>query len=354
MKKINVALVGIGSVSASLVEGLAYQSKISSNAGVMIPKILGYNLRDIKIVCGFDIAKNKVNQPISNAIYAKQNIFIKNKEVKKSDVKNVAPGIVYQGKLIEKLDEKYVKMCGGLSNYTEDIKALLYENKVDVLVNLIPTGLEKSAVFYANNALDCNIAFVNGIPAKIFRDQKIRREFVRKNIPIFGDDIKSQLGTTLIHRTLLNTIKSRGGVIENTSQINIGGNMDFMNLENNSYSKMESKYYALSSYSDNNKTFVKNIYNSLKGPLKDAFIEVNLRLFNKSKINIKIMFTSDDKSNAAGCIVDLIRFAKALKKDKLTEDKLNLVSSLYMKSPKTQLDEAEVYYKLSKIARGQL
>lgn len=314
---------------------------------------MGYKTHDIRIVCGFDVARNKVERPLSEAIYAKQNIFNKNNNISKKSIKEIANGMVYKGKILDGISEEYLhilenKVC---SDSTLDVSEILKENNVDVVINLLPTGALNASRFYCEEALKAKVSFLNCIPSLIFRDNDIRRKFLDISLPILGDDIKSQLGTTIIHRSILNAIKLRGGEIENTTQINMGGNMDFFNLDSRYKTKIESKKYSLSIFCNPEKVFVKNIFNPLKGPLKYASIDVLARVFGDSPLDIKITFTSDDKANASGCIVDLVRFSKALLEDKIeiNYETLNLISSFYMKSPDKQEDENDAFKKLTEI-----
>lgn len=352
-KEIRVCVVGVGSVVSNFVEGLAYYRLNATTDGIIFDEIFGYDVSDISLVCGFDIASNKIGKPIYEAIYVQQNKFVKNPHLQKDErakniLKKIASGIVYPGILSDNKEYALLLRRQGIGVTTAsnklEIKKVLEENEVDVVVNLIPTGSNITSREYAYISLDANVAFVNGIPAKIFRDAKIRRAFLEKNLPLLGDDLKSQVGTTIVHRSILSGLTMRGMKIGMTSQINMGGNMDFLNLESKSESKIASKKYALSLYTETENAYVRNIYAAPLGPIKIAYIEVIGRVFGGSPVKLFMRLESDDKANAAGCIADLVRFAKGLnERSAISEDALNFISAFYMKSPAVQVDDRRAY-----------
>ena len=356
MGKISVGIIGLGSVASNLIESLVYYKKSHSDKGIIIDQIFGYRVEDIEIKCAFDVASDKIGKDIADAIYSTQNIFERNPSISRDDVKQLQKGKVFGGNLKDGIDDNYRKKLREfgaevLSN-SNSLSDVFQENQIDVLLNLTPVGAVEDSLHYAEEALKGGIAFINCNPTSILRNDKIRQEFIENRIPLLGDDIKSQLGTTLIHRSLLSTIRSRGSEIDRTSQINMGGNMDFFNLDNRSATKIESKKFALSQFVRREKVFVKNAYNSNYGSLKRAYIDVNARVFGNSPLDIRIFFESDDKANASGCIADLVRFAKGFSDGEIrvSEENLNTVSSFYMKSPVKQQDEVETLDRLRSIS----
>ncbi|PKM92442.1 MAG: hypothetical protein CVU81_00430 [Euryarchaeota archaeon HGW-Euryarchaeota-1] len=354
-KKIRVALIGIGSVAAGLIEGLAYYKKQNTKEGLIFPNICGYELNDIKIVAGFDVFKNKIKL-LSTAIYAPQNIFVKNNLIDMDDVKKVVEGEVYPGKRLDGVDSRYVKKVSQFSKefkYSDEKEILknIENNDVEVIINLLPTGASNASEFYSKLALSANCAFINAIPSPIFKNNNIREAFIKNKIPLFGDDIKSQVGATMMHRAILNAITSRGGKINCTTQRNDGGNMDFYNLEKRNEEKKKTKIHSLSSFvKKENITYNVN-YDELKNGLKYAYIDVSATIFGNSPLIFNALLIVNDKPNAAACLVDLIMLGKAFLENKieLNEKNLNLVSSFYMKSPIKQIDEYRSKNELEKL-----
>jgi len=347
MGKIKVCLLGVGSVASNFIESLAYYRKFKDTKGLIFEKILGYSIDDIIITCGVDIASNKINKPISEVINSPQNIYIRNDNISTKDIKRICKGVVYKG-ILEDKNHNYVNILNNLGikveveKSYENLKAVLKREDIDVMVNLLPTGMNKTSKIYAKLSLEMGIPFVNSMPATIIRNRKILNAFIAKKIALIGDDLKSQVGTTIIHRALLKALKIRGAFITSTSQINMGGNLDFKNLEKESKTKIKSKKNALSLYVSKENTYVRNIFNPLFGALKKSFIEVEYRVFGNSPSKILVYLESDDKANASGCLADVVRWAHGLSTLGLVSYKtLTYISAFYMKSPPVQIDEEE-------------
>jgi myo-inositol-1-phosphate synthase len=222
-----------------------------------------------------------------------------------------------------------------------DPEALLKEFDVDVLVNLLPTGSIEATEFYAQAALQAGCAFINCIPTVLAQRAEMQEQFRNAGLPLFGDDIKSQIGTTIVHRTLLHMLESRGASLVSSSQVNIGGNTDFANFVYRAETKLVSKRKSLRRYvGDQVQSHVGHHYDPTKGPLKNAYIEIEARVFGNSPVKISLKLESDDKPNSAGSVVDLIRLAKgALERG--VGGFVPEVCGFYFKSPPEELDDLD-------------
>jgi myo-inositol-1-phosphate synthase len=221
------------------------------------------------------------------------------------------------------------------------VPALLKEYEADILVNLLPTGSIEATEFYARAALEAGCAFINCIPTVLAQRKDIQEEYQAAGLPVFGDDIKSQIGTTIVHRSLLHLLESRGARLMKTSQVNIGGNTDFANFVYRAETKLVSKRKSLRRYvGDMAESHVGHHYDPTKGSLKNAFIEIEAHVFGGSPVKISLKLESDDKPNSAGSVVDLIRVAKAAL-DRGIAGPVPEVCAFYFKSPPEELDDLE-------------
>jgi myo-inositol-1-phosphate synthase len=207
-----------------------------------------------------------------------------------------------------------------------------------VLVNLLPTGSVEATEFYANAALSAGCAFVNCIPTVLAQRDEVQRRFRDRRLPVLGDDIKSQLGTTILHRSLLQMLKLRGANLTQTSQINVGGNSDFANFVHRAETKLVSKRKSMASLIGDAPFHVGHHYDLTRGPHKHAFIDIDATVFGGSPVSISVKLESDDKPNSAGSVVDLIRIAKAAR-DARVGGVIPEACAFYMKSPPAEIDE---------------
>src|SRR5207302_10316780 len=225
--KVRVAVVGVGSCASSLVQGVRYSRDASpkeSVPGLMHVDLGGYHIRDIEFVAAFDIDKNKVGLDLSEAIFAKPNNTVKFSDVPKTGVK-VQRGMTHDG--IGKYLSDIVQKAPG---ETSDVVGILKKTKADVVVSYLPVGSEEATKWYVEQALTAGVGFVNCIPVFIAREPYWQKRFLDKNLPSIGDDIKSQVGATIIHRALTRLFRDRGVKLERTYQLNFGGNTDFLNM----------------------------------------------------------------------------------------------------------------------------
>ena len=336
-KGIRVAIAGLGNCASSLIEGIYYyRQNPETDDGLLFPSLAGYLVCDIEVVTAFDISSNKVGKSIGEAIYQTPNNFVRIPNVQVDGTARVFRGPTLDGnpehlaRFVHESDEKPV-----------DVISVLKGLDIDVLVNLLPTGSLEATEFYAHCALEADCAFINCIPTVLAQRSDMQELYRHRQLPLLGDDIKSQIGTTILHRALLHLLESRGAMLHKTSQVNIGGNTDFANFVYRAESKLVSKRKSLARYLHEDTDFhVGHHYDPTKGPLKNAFIEIEAGVFGASPVKISVKLESDDKPNSAGSVVDLIRIAKGA----VDRDMGGLVSdacAFYFKSAPNPMDDLQ-------------
>lgn len=335
-KPIRLAVAGLGNCASSLIEGLSfYRQNVGNDEGLLFPDLGGYTVRDIEVVAVFDISALKVGKPVSEAIYQTPNNFVRIPGVTVD-----CPVVVQRGPTLDG-NPPHLAIMVPESNAPEvNVVESLKTSHTQILVNLLPTGSIQATNFYAQAALEAGCAFINCIPTILAQQDEIQDRFKEKGLPILGDDIKSQLGTTILHRTLLQMLLLRGAHLVKTSQVNIGGNSDFANFVYRAETKLVSKRKSLAAYVDQTAMHVGHHYDVTKGPLKNAYIEIEANVFGGSPVKISVKLESDDKPNSAGSVVDLIRFAK-LALDRGMGGIIPEVCAFYMKSPPVPMEESE-------------
>jgi myo-inositol-1-phosphate synthase len=335
-RRIRLAIAGLGNCAASLIEGLCfYRQNPGNESGLLFPLLAGYSPRDIDVVVGFDISQAKVGAPVRQAIYQQPNNFVRIDDVQ---VDSIAP--VLRAPTLDGNPEHLACFVTESEQEPVDIAAALRDYRADVLINLLPTGSIEATEYYAQAALEAGCAFVNCIPSVLAQRPEIQQRFAEQGLPLLGDDIKSQIGTTILHRALLHLLESRGATLTKTSQVNIGGNTDFANFVYRAETKLISKRKSLARYVEGPTSHVGHHYDPTKGALKNAFIDIETRVFGGSPVKIAVRLESDDKPNSAGSIVDLIRLAQGARDRKIG----GIVAegcAFYMKSPPTQIDDLE-------------
>ena len=355
MAKIKIAIVGIGNCASSLVQGIEYyKNKDSKDAiGLMHWQIGGYKPYDIEIVGAFDIDKRKVGKDVSEAIFELPNcttIFCK--DIPRTGVK-VEMGAILDGfsEHMQDYEDRYTFVLSDEKEPSnEDCIRILKESGAEILLNYAPVGSENAARFYAECALEARLGFINNIPVFIASNPEWGKRFEREGIPIIGDDIKSQLGATIVHRVLANLFKARGVKLERTYQLNTGGNTDFLNMLNRSrvISKKESKTESVQSQLLEKRLEKENIH---IGPSdwvawqkdnKIGFIRMEGRLFGDVPMNIELRLSVEDSPNSGGVVIDAIRCCKlALERGK--GGILYSPSSYFMKHPPRQYTDDEAF-----------
>ncbi len=336
-RSIKVAIAGLGNCASSLIEGIHYyRENPDSEAGLLFPMLCGYSVCDIEVVIAFDISSRKVGKLIKEAIYQSPNNFVR---IPNIQVDGSAP--VFRGPTLDGNPEHLARFVSESPEEPADVASVLRDNNIEVLINMLPTGSLEATEFYAQAALEAGCAFINCIPTILAQRTEIQELYRQKQLPLLGDDIKSQIGTTILHRALLHLLESRGATLNKTSQVNIGGNTDFANFVYRAESKLVSKRKSLARYLNGEPEFhVGHHYDPTKGPLKNAFLEIEATVFGGSPLKISIKLESDDKPNSAGSVVDLIRIARGAI-DQGIGGYIPDACAFYFKSPPTPMDDLE-------------
>ncbi|MBN2541331.1 inositol-3-phosphate synthase [bacterium] len=349
MSKIKVAIIGVGNCASSLVQGTFYYKNAKETEkipGLMHVNLGGYHIRDIEFTAAFDIDKNKVKKDLGEAIYTKPNCTTKFADVPKLGVK------VYRGMTHDGLGKYLSEIIEKAPGPTDDIVGILKDTKTDVVINYLPVGSEEATKWYVEQILDAGCALVNCIPVFIAREKYWQKRFESRGLPVIGDDIKSQVGATILHRTLVNLFMDRGMPINKTYQLNVGGNTDFLNMLERSRleSKKISKTNAVTSQIEKRKLSIgaDDIY---VGPsdyvpwLKDnkiCFLRIEGKHFGDVPMNVEVRLSVEDSPNSAGVVIDAVRIAK-LALDNNISGTIKGPSSYFMKSPPVQYNDFEAY-----------
>ena len=357
MGKINVAVVGVGNCASALVQGIHYYRyrKPGEAVGLMHWDIAGYTPSDIDIVAAFDIDRRKVGQDVSEAIFALPNCT-------RLFCPDVPPTgtLVRMGRILDGLsdhmreyDDKVTFVPAEVPEPDQsEIVDPLKNTRTEILLNYLPVGSIEATQFYAECALEAGVALVNNIPVFIASHPKWASRFKNKNIPIIGDDIKSQLGATITHRILTDLFRKRGVKLERTYQLNTGGNTDFLNMLNRHRvaSKKTSKTEAVQSVAaqrlkDENIHIGPSDYVAWQKDNKVCFIRMEGKLFGDVPMNIDLRLSVEDSPNSAGVAIDAIRCVK-LALDRGQGGVLEGPSAYFCKHPPQQFPDDEAYRKI--------
>ncbi len=344
-KIINVAIVGVGDVASALVQGVENYKKNPDKTLGILPEITQYSLNDINFVLGIDVNSNKVGKDISEAIFAPPNC---NMTLFKPDYIG-AP--VVKGPILDGLDSN-IKNIIPVDNNQEPVDVVneIKKNKIDVTVILLPTGSHEAVKFYALSALEAGSCVINGMPSHVVKDPEIVEKAKKKNLTLLGDDVKSQIGATIIHRTLANLFPMRGAILDKTIQLDWGGSSDFCNLltsmPNGSLryeeGKRQSKTEAVISNLQNKDSVDCQIsavdYIPFLKNQKEAYMRLEGRVFGGAPVRIDITMFVEDGNNSAGIIADCIRISK-IARDRKIGGILQSACSFFAKHPPEQLDD---------------
>jgi myo-inositol-1-phosphate synthase len=337
--KINVAIVGVGNCASSLVQGVHYYAKAKENEfvpGLMHVNLGGYHIRDINFVAAFDIDKNKVGKDLARAIFTEPNNTFKFCEVPTTGVK-VHRGMTHDGlgKYLSQIIEK-------APGPTADIVKILKETKTDVVLNYLPVGSEMATKWYVEQILQAGCGMINCIPVFIASRQDWAARFADHGLPIIGDDIKSQVGATIVHRVLTNLFGDRGVKLERTYQLNFGGNTDFYNMLERE--RLESKKISKTNAVTSQLAYEMNPRDIHVGPSdyvpwlldrKFCHIRMEGRTFGDVPLNMEVKLEVWDSPNSAGVVIDAIRCCK-LALDRGLKGALEAPSAYFMKTPPVQ------------------
>jgi myo-inositol-1-phosphate synthase len=364
-RPINVALVGVGNCASSLVQGIAHYSNGGANEQIGLSHwdLGGYRPKDLRIVAAWDVDRRKVGRDVSEAIFEKPNctaIFCDH--VAETGAK-VRMGKVLDGfsDHMEGHDEdRTFLLADGQREPTQDeVVQVLRETGTDVLVNYLPVGSQKATEFYAECALEAKVAFVNCIPVFIGSDEGWAKRFEEAGVPVIGDDIKAQLGATIVHRVLTDLFHKRGVKLDRTYQLNTGGNTDFLNMLNRArlQSKKISKTEAVQSVAEH-RLDAENIhvgpsdYVAWQNDNKVCFLRMEGQLFGGVPMNLELRLSVEDSPNSAGVAIDMIRCAKVAK-DRGLAGAIHPAATAFCKHPPRQVPDDEAHVALEAFIRGE-
>jgi len=361
MGEIRVGIVGVGNCASALIQGIDYYTKRNGSdvSGLMHSDIGGYSAKDIKFVAAFDIDERKVGKSLREAIFAPPNC-----------TKPISPGVI--------LDPVMVSMGNPLDGISphmreypenkrfvladrppEDVRKILAERGVEILINYLPVGSEEAARFYARCCLETGVSLINCMPVFIASDPVWVEMFREKGIPVVGDDVKSQIGATIIHRTLARLFAERGVKIDRTYQLNTGGNTDFLNMLNRDrlVSKKISKTEAVQSLLDtpiepDNIHVGPSDYVPWQCDNKICFLRMEGRIFGDIPIDLELRLSVEDSPNSGGCVIDAIRCCKTAR-DRGIGGVLESISAYTMKHPIKQVPDSIAREMVEEFIRGE-
>ncbi|MBB2969887.1 inositol-3-phosphate synthase [Mesorhizobium sp. RMAD-H1] len=341
---LRVGIVGVGNCASSFVQGLSYYGGINSQEpvpGLMSTEVGGYKVDDIVISSAFDVSAAKVGRDVSEAVFAPPNNTMRFADVPPTGVR------VERGKTLDGIGQ-YVRHLVEESDEPEaDVTEVLTRSRTDILVSYLPVGSERASLWYAERALEAGCAFVNCIPVFIASRPEWRRRFEERGLPLIGDDIKSQVGATIVHRVLTNLFRERGIKLDRTYQLNFGGNTDFQNMLERE--RLESKKISKTQSVTSQLGVPMPAENVHVGPSdhvpwltdrKWAYIRMEGTAFGGVPINAEVKLEVWDSPNSAGVVIDAVRCAK-LALDRGIGGALVGPSSYFMKSPPEQFTDAE-------------
>jgi len=340
MGSVRVAIVGVGNCAASLVQGVEYYKDADPSArvpGLMHVQLGDYHVRDIEFVAAFDVDGKKVGRDLAEAIVASENNTIKICDVPPTGI------TVQRGHTLDGLGKYYRQTIEESDEQPVDVVRALKEARADVLVCYLPVGSEDAAKFYAQCAIDAGVGFVNCLPVFIAGTKEWADKFTKAGVPIVGDDIKSQVGATITHRVLAKLFEDRGVVLDRTYQLNVGGNMDFMNMleRERLESKKISKTQAVTSNLEHdlgkrNVHIGPSDYVAWLDDRKWAYVRLEGRAFGDVPLNMEYKLEVWDSPNSAGVVIDALRCCK-IAKDRGLGGPILPASSYFMKSPPVQM-----------------
>ena len=359
MTAIRVAIVGVGNCATSLIQGVEFYRNADKNEtvpGLMHVQFGPYHISDLEFVAAFDVDAKKVGFDLADATQASENNTIKIADVPPTGIN------VLRGPTLDGLGKYYRETIEESDAAAVDVVQTLKDVKADVLVCYLPVGSEKAAKFYAQAAIDANVAFVNALPVFIASDPVWAKKFEDAGVPIVGDDIKSQVGATITHRVLARLFEDRGVVLDRTYQLNVGGNMDFKNMleRERLESKKVSKTQAVTSNLDGplgGKTSDRHVhlgpsdYVAWLDDRKWAYVRLEGRAFGEVPLNLEYKLEVWDSPNSAGIIIDAVRAAK-IAKDRGVGGPILSASTYFMKSPPVQMEDTKGRVELEAFIAG--
>ncbi len=355
-RKVRVAIIGVGNCASSLVQGVYFYRHVPDDGvvpGLMHPVLGGYHIRDIEFSAAFDVDAEKVGKDLSEAIFSGPNNTVRFCEVPHLGVP-VSRGMTHDG-LGHYLRQVIRKAPGP----TADIVRILKDTGTDVVVNFLPVGSEMATKWYIEQILEAGCGFVNGIPVFIAREPYWQKRFAERGLPVIGDDVKSQVGATIVHRVLTRLLRDRGVRIDRTYQLNFGGNMDFYNMleRERLESKKISKTRAVTSQLDyelppENIHVGPSDYVPWLTDRKWCYIRIEGTTFGEVPLNIELKLEVWDSPNSAGVVIDAIRCCK-LAMDRGLSGAVMAPSAYFMKSPPVQMSDDEAHRAVEAFIAGE-
>lgn len=350
-ERIRVGLVGVGNCFSGLIQGIEYYRRNPSQSviGIIHERLRGYTIHDIDFVCGFDVGENKVGKEVNEAIYESPNMvdWVPREQMPKTGaLVHEAPqldgvGIWVQNKV------NPVRQTRTDEELAEDVRRVVRETGAEIIVSYLPVGSDEATRFWAQVCLDTGAAFVNCIPSFIASDPEWAGRFAEKGIPVVGDDIKGQVGATIVHRTLARLCSERGTSIERTYQINVGGNTDFLNMKEQErlaskrISKTESVQSQLSERLEDDQIYVgPSDFVPFLGNTKLMFMRIEGRQWANVPYNMEVRLDVDDKANSAGIVIDAVRLARIALDDGVGGP-IVPASAYLMKHPPEQMSDPD-------------
>ena len=360
---IRVAVVGVGNCASSLVQGIAHYQNGGANAQIGLSHwdLGGYRPSDLRVVAAWDIDRRKVGRDVAEAIFARPNnttIFC--------DHVAATGATVRMGRLLDGVadhmaghaEDRTFVVADATEASRQDVVEVLRETGADVLVNYLPVGSQQATEFYAECAIEAKVAFVNCIPVFIASDESWARRFADAGVPVIGDDIKAQLGATIVHRVLTDLFHKRGVKLDRTYQLNTGGNTDFLNMLNRTrlQSKKISKTEAVQSVAEHrldpdNIHVGPSDYVAWQNDNKVCFLRMEGQLFGGVPMNLELRLSVEDSPNSAGVAIDLTRCAK-LARDRGLSGAITEPAAAYCKHPPRQVTDDEAHEALERFIRG--
>jgi myo-inositol-1-phosphate synthase len=353
---IRVAIAGVGNCASSLIQGVTYYRDATPGdhvPGLMHVELGGYHVRDLEFVAAFDVDASKVGSDLGKAIDGGQN----------NTIKFANPGdlgvIVHRGPTLDGLNKYYRASIEESPVEACDVVQVLKDSKADVLVSYLPVGSEEAQRFYAQAAIDAGVGFVNAIPVFIASDPVWAEKFRAAGVPIIGDDIKSQVGATIVHRVLTRLFEDRGLTLDHTYQLNVGGNMDFKNMldRDRLESKKISKTQAVTSQLEISNLDADDVHIGPSDHVpwlldrKWCYIRMEGRNFGDVPLNLELKLEVWDSPNSAGVIIDAVRCAK-LALDRGIGGPILGPSAYFMKSPPVQFHDDVAHNMVEDFAAG--
>ncbi|HYV56677.1 MAG TPA: inositol-3-phosphate synthase [Candidatus Nitrosopolaris sp.] len=365
MSKIAIAIAGFGNCASSLLQGLEFyraadQSTAKEHVGLMHYEVGGYRPSDIEVVCAFDVDQRKVGQPLDVAALAPPNNTrtLYPKLPRSSVVVDMGPVLDGVGEHMRDYPPEQTFVVA--ERRPVDVIDVLRRSRAEVLLNYLPVGSQKATEHYARAALEAGVAFINCIPVFIASDPQWSAEFERRRVPIVGDDVKSQLGATIVHRMLAKLFDDRGVALDRTYQLNTGGNTDFLNMLNRSRTslKRRSKTEAVQSVLPrplpaSNIHIGPSDYVAWQRDNKVCFLRMEGRGFGNAPIELELRLSVEDSPNSGGVVIDAIRCCRVAR-DRGIGGPLSSVSAYLMKHPAQQLADDLAREQVERFLRGEI